>query len=106
MPKYLIQANYTAEGLEGLMKEGGSSRRAAVEQFLQELGGKLEAYYFAFGQNDVFAIVELPDHLKAATAALTIGTTGTANLNTTVLISPEEMDQVTKTSTTYRPPGR
>ena len=106
MPKYLIQASYSAEGLEGLLAEGGTSRRVAVEQFVQELGGKLEAYYFAFGENDVYAIVELPDNVKAATATITIASAGTAKLNTTVLITPEEMDQATKTSTTYRPPGR
>ena len=106
MPKYLIQASYSAEGLEGLLAEGGTSRRVAVEQFVQELGGKLEAYYFAFGENDVYAIVDLPNNVEAATFTMTIGSCGAARLNTTVLISPEEMDQAAKTPTTYRAPGR
>ncbi len=49
MPKYLFQASYTAEGAKGLLKEGGTKRRAAVEQLIKSVGGTLEAFYFALG---------------------------------------------------------
>ena len=70
MPKYLIQASYTAEGVQGLLKDGGSKRRAAAEQAIKGLGGRLEAFYFAFGDTDVFAIADAPDNMSAAAVSL------------------------------------
>ena len=105
MAKYLFQANYTYTGLEGLLKEGGSKRREAVVQAVKSLGGKLEAFYYAFGDTDVFAIIELPDNVSAATFSLLIAAGGGATLKTTVLMTPEEVDQVTKKTLDYRPPG-
>lgn len=106
MPKYLFQASYTEAGLKGLLKEGGSSRREAVEQALKGLGGTLEAFYYAFGDTDVFAIVGLPDSVSATAFALITNAAGTAKIKTTVLITPEEVDQATKKSVEYRPPGK
>ncbi|MBI4506774.1 MAG: GYD domain-containing protein, partial [Chloroflexi bacterium] len=70
MPKYLVQASYTADGLKGLLKDGGSKRRAAVEQMVSALGGKVEAFYFAFGETDVFTIIDAPDNATVAAASL------------------------------------
>jgi uncharacterized protein with GYD domain len=106
MPKYLMQASYTQEGLEGLLKEGGSSRREAVAETVAGLGGALEAFYYAFGDTDVFAIVELPDNVSTAAFALMVNVAGAAKVNTTVLMTPEEVDQATKKSVDYRPPGQ
>ena len=66
MPKYLFEARYTADGAIGLAKEGGTGRRDAVKKHLDELGGKLESMYFAFGDVDCFVIVDLPDNASAA----------------------------------------
>ncbi len=41
MPKYLIHASYTAEGLKGLQKDKASGRQQAVRQVLESVGGKL-----------------------------------------------------------------
>ena len=41
MPKYLIQANYVGEGIKGLLKDGGTGRRAAVEKLFGSVGGKM-----------------------------------------------------------------
>ena len=106
MGKYLYQAVYTDEGLEGLLKEGGSKRREAVEKALKSLGGTLEAFYYSFGDTDVFAIVELPDNVSASTFSLLVTAAGGATVSTTVLITPEEVDQATKKTLDYRPPGR
>lgn len=50
MPKYLVQGSYTDQGLKGLLKEGGSKRRAIVERLAKGMGGKLEAFLFRFWQ--------------------------------------------------------
>lgn len=106
MPKYLLKASYTAEGTKGLLKDGGSKRRLAAKTLVESLGGKLESFYFAFGETDVFAIADLPDAASAAATALTIGATGAVQGNITVLLTPEELDQAAKKSATYTPPGR
>ena len=106
MPKYLIQASYLAEGVQGLLKDGGSKRRAAAEQAIKGLGGALEAFYFAFGDTDVFAIADAPDNMSAAAVSLAVSASGAVHTKTTVLLTPEEMDQATKKSVSYRPPGR
>ena len=106
MPKYLIQASYTAEGVRGLLKDGGSKRRAAAEQAIKSLGGRLEAFFFAFGDTDVFAIADAPDNMSAAAVSLVVTASGAVHARTTVLMTPEEMDQATQKSVSYRPPGR
>lgn len=105
MAKYMVQAKYTDKGLEGLLKEGGSKRREAVEHAVKSLGGTLEAFYFAFGEADVVGIADLPDNVGATAFALLVTTAGGATVKTTVLITPEEVDQATKKSMDYRPPG-
>jgi uncharacterized protein with GYD domain len=106
MPKYLIQASYTAEGIRGLMKDGGSKRRAAAEAAVKGVGGKLEVFYFAFGETDVYAIADVPDNASAAAISLAVTGSGAVNARTTVLMTPEEMDQATKKTISYGPPGR
>jgi len=106
MPKYLFHASYTEEGLKGLFKEGGSSRRDAVAQAIKGLGGTLEAFYYAFGDTDVFAIADLPDNVSTTAFALIINAAGTAKVKTTVLITPKEVDQAVKKGVDYRPPGQ
>jgi uncharacterized protein with GYD domain len=105
MVKYMIQAGYVGEGIKGLLKEGGSSRRDAVDKLLSSVGGKVEAFYYAFGDVDAFVIVDVPDNVTAASIALTVAATGAVNLKTTVLLTPEEIDQATRKSPAYRAPG-
>ncbi len=105
MPKYLIEASYTRDGVKGLVKDGGSKRREAVEQLLRSVGGKLDALYFALGQTDAFAIVDLPDNVSVAAASLAVNAAGLVQMRTTVLLTPEEMDQATKKSVGLRAPG-
>jgi uncharacterized protein with GYD domain len=105
MPKYLIEANYVGEGIKGLLKEGGTKRRTAVEELFKSMGGTVEAFYFAFGDNDVFIIGDLPDNASAAALVLRVNATGAAKCKTTVLITPQEVDEAVKKSGAYRPPG-
>ncbi len=105
MPKYLWQVSYTAEGLKGVMKDGGTGRRAAVQHLTEELGGRVEVFYYTFGPDDAVVIAELPDHKAAAAVGLAVGAAGKAQIRTTVLLTPEEIDEAAKTSVDYRPPG-
>lgn len=106
MPKYLSLGSYTNEGVKGVMKEGGSGRRKAVEDAVKAMGGRVEAFYFAFGEFDIAAITDVPDNVTAAALAIGIAATGTANLKTVVLLTPEEIDQATKKTLSFRAAGR
>ena len=106
MPRYLLQASYTAGGAKGILKDGGSKRRAAVEELLKSVGGKVEAFYFSFGESDAVAIVDCPDNGAAAAQSLAVNASGVVTLKTTVLLTPEEIDQATKKTVSYRPPGQ
>lgn len=105
MAKYLIEANYVGDGVRGLLDEGGTRRVEAVEKALADMGGSLEAFYFAFGDTDVYAICDLPDNVSAAALALGIGASNRVELKTTVLITPREMDQASTRHAAYRAPG-
>ena len=105
MPKYLFNASYTLEGVRGIMKEGGSARKAAVERAIKSVGGSLESMYFTFGDADAVLIADLPDNATAAAVSLIAGAAGGANVSTTVLLTPEEMDAAAKKQADYSPPG-
>lgn len=106
MPKYLVQANYVGDGVKGLIKEGGSTRRAVVEKLFESVGGKVEAFYYAFGETDLFVIAEIPDNVTAASLSLTVNASGAATTRITVLLTSEEIDAAAKKSPSYRPPGQ
>jgi uncharacterized protein with GYD domain len=106
MPKFMVHGSYTAEGLKGLLKEGGTGRRKAVETAVKAMGGHLEAFYFAFGDADVVAIIDVPDNITAATLAIGIASTGTVGLKTTVLMTPEEVDQAARKTLSFRAAGQ
>ena len=105
MPKYLIKASFTPEGIKGVLKEGGSARRTAVEQSAASVGGKMEAFYFAFGKTDTYTIIDLPSNADMVAFAGTIGATGAVELETVVLLTPAEVDEAAKKRVSYRPPG-
>ena len=105
MPKYLIEASYTSEGIKGLQSAGGSSRREAIEAMLVNIGGRMESFYFGFGDNDVYVVAEMPDNESAAAVALAVNAAGLAATKTTVLLTPEEVDAAAQKSVGYRPPG-
>ena len=105
MPKYLIEASYTADGLKGVLAKGGSSRRDAVKTMASEMGGSLESFHFAFGDADAYVILDMPDNVSVAAAAMTVSASGAAAAKTTVLLTPEEVDEAAKQSVNYVPPG-
>ena len=105
MAKYLYQANYTPKGMEGLLREGGSSRRKVFEEMGREQGGQLEAFYYAFGGADLYIIFDLPGAATAAAISLAITAGGALSLTTVQLITPEEIDLAARKAVNYRPPG-
>ena len=106
MPKYMIQASYVGEGLKGLLKEGGTKRREAVAQVIESMGGTLESFYYAFGDYDVVGVADMPDNVSSVAFSLMVNASGVINAKTTVLLTPEEIDQATKKIGDYRPPGQ
>ena len=106
MPKYLVQASYVGEGLKGLIKEGGTKRRDTVAQVIESMGGTLESFYYAFGDYDVVGVADMPDNVRSVAFSLMINASGVINAKTTVLLTPEEIDQATKKTVGYRPPGQ
>lgn len=105
MPRYMIRANYTLEGLQGLLKEGGTGRKKAVETLTSSLGGSLVSLDFAFGSDDVYAIFELPDDETAAAMSMRITATGSVTVDTIKLLSPEQIDAAIDRDLEYRKPG-
>ena len=105
MPKYLMKASFTPEGIRGVLKDGGTARRTAVDQSVASIGGKVEAFYFAFGTTDTYTILDLPSNADMAALAATVAATGAVQIETVVLLTPKEIDEASKKTVSYRPPG-
>ena len=106
MPKFLITASYTLEGVKGVQSKGGSARRDAVKETLDSMGGTLEGFYFGFGDQDAYVIADLPSNEAAAAVALAVNAAGGATSRTIVLLTPEEVDSAAEQSVSYRAPGQ
>jgi uncharacterized protein with GYD domain len=106
MPKYLCLASYTAEGLKGLAKDKASGRRAAVNKAAGGLGGKVEAFYYAFGEHDVVLIIDMPDNASSTAFSVAASASGLVRVQTIPLLTVEEVDKALGKSVGYRPPGQ
>lgn len=106
MAKYLVKGNYVGKGVAGLLKEGGSSRRDAARKAIESVGGSLDSMYYAFGDVDVFAIVDMPDTASAVASSLLINASGAVTVTLTPLMTPEDIDEASKKNPAYRPPGQ
>jgi len=105
MAKYLLEVNYTLDGVRGVVAKGGSARKAAATAAAKSLGGKVDSFYFAFGGTDVFVVADLPDNTAAAALSLSVTAGGGASARTTVLLTPEEIDAATQQKVKYTPPS-
>jgi len=106
MPKYLVRGSYTAQGARGLLKDGGTKRRAVVEKLMKGIGGTVESLYYAFGDTDVYVIVDGPDNVSAAAVSLAVNASGLTSVTLTPLLTAEEIDQATKKAVRYQGPGQ
>ncbi len=106
MAKYLVAVRYTADGAQGVISEGGTSRRRAAQQVIESVGGTLECFYFAMGETDMYAIGDFPDELGVVAVSLAVAASGGSVMKTIPLITPEQMDAAARMAVTYRPPGQ
>jgi uncharacterized protein with GYD domain len=106
MPKYMIKASYSPAGMKGVMTKGGSARADAIEKLAAGVGGSVESFYFAFGDDDVYVIVDAPSNEAMAAIAGTVTSTGVlSNYQTVVLLTAAEMDAAAGLEVDYTPPG-
>jgi uncharacterized protein with GYD domain len=106
MPKYLIAGSYSADGLKGLQRDKASGRQQALRTALEGLGGRLEAAYFALGEDDAYLIADLPDNISAAALGIAASATGLVRTRTIALMTVEEVDRALEKTINYRAPGR
>ena len=106
MPKYLLKANYNAEGVRGVMKEGGSQREAAARALVESLGGKVECFYFTHGDSDAIVICDFPDVASGLAGVMAVNASGLVTASTTPLISAADIDAAAKKTGKYRAPGK
>ena len=86
MAKFLIQGSYTVDGIKGLIKEGGSGRKAVVQKALEGLGGTLDSIDYSFGANDVTVICDMPDTITGLALSLAVNASGAVRISTTPLV--------------------
>ncbi len=106
MKKYLIKGVYSSDGIKGLIQEGGSGRRSAIEKMLEQIGGKVESFYYAFGDTDVYVIVDVPDDISAAAIGITVNASALVKITVTALLTTADIDAASKVSVSYRAPGK
>jgi uncharacterized protein with GYD domain len=106
MAKYLVIASYSPEGIKGVIKTGGTARSNAVGEAVKSLGGSMESFHFAFGEDDAFVLVDMPDNVAAAAIAMAVSATGLAGVRVVVLLTPSEIDDAAKRQVAYTPPGK
>ena len=94
----MFRTSYTKAGLEGLLREGGTGRREALRQTIEGMGGTLEGFYYAFGDCDLYLITELPDDATATAVSLSVGAAGALDVEVTVLVTPETVDEAVSKS--------
>jgi uncharacterized protein with GYD domain len=105
MPRYLWQVSYTVGGLEGVLRDGCTKRRQVVQQLVEGLGGRLELFDYALGNDDAFIVAQLPSNVSAISVAMAVNAGGGATLKTSVLVTPEEIDQAAS-KRRYVPPQK
>jgi uncharacterized protein with GYD domain len=106
MSKYLLRGSYSGEGVQGLLKEGGTARVDAIRNTINKQGGELESFYFAFGDNDTYIVVDMPDNATMAAVSLAVSATGAAHTSTIALLTPQEIDEASKKHVSYQPPSK
>ena len=107
MPLYLTRFSYTPETWARLINKP-EDRRAAAEQYIESVGGKLHGFWYAFGDHDGYNLWEAPDNVSMAAVAVAIGGGGAlSSLETTVLLTVEDTLAALEKAKAikYKPPG-
>jgi uncharacterized protein with GYD domain len=106
MSKYLLKGSYSSEGVKGLLMEGGTARLDASRNTISKMGGEIESFYYAFGDNDLYIVVDMPDNATMAAVSLAVAATGAVHTSTVALLTPQEIDEAGKKHVSYQPPSR
>ncbi|MFE9653264.1 MULTISPECIES: GYD domain-containing protein [unclassified Micromonospora] len=106
MPKFLLQSTFTADGIKGLVHDGGTGRAEVARNTIEAMGGKVDSIHFSFGKYDTYAVCELPDHKTAAALAVAIRAAGGLDTRVTSLLTPDEVDEAVRVQPTYQAPGQ
>ena len=105
---YLIQANYTQQGVAGLVSSP-EDRTGVLKSIVEAAGGKVITLDYCFGEFDVVGVLEMPDNTAMTSLAMAFGASGAvANMRTTVLISTADGFAAAQKAKeiSYRPPGQ
>jgi uncharacterized protein with GYD domain len=105
VPKYLLKVSYTTDGVAGLAAHGGSERREVVTRLVEDVGGTLEAFYFAWGDVDAYLVVDVPTPAVMVSLSLSVNQSGATTFTTVPLLTPEELDAGAEALPGYLPPG-
>ncbi|MEU8044338.1 GYD domain-containing protein [Micromonospora echinofusca] len=105
MARFLFTATYTVEGINGLMKEGGTRRAEVIQALVENTGGRMESFDFGLGAHDAYVICDLPDQQTAVALAATIRAAGGLDTRINPLLTPQDMDEALRLKVAYRPPG-
>ncbi len=104
MAKFLFHISYTLDGIKGLKAEGGTARTKAARKAVESLGGTMESHHYALGDADAYLIADFPGPVDAAAVSMAVCAGGGARSKTITLLTPEEMDEVTRREVGYQPP--
>ena len=107
MPLYLTKFSYTPETWARLIANP-EDRRAAAQEYIESVDGKLHGFWYAFGAHDGYTLWEAPDNVSMAAVALALSSGGAiSSLETTVLMTVDEtIDALRKVEQVkYRAPG-
>ena len=105
MAKYLVVASYGPEGVRGVLQSGCTARTEVVRNAVENLGGSVESFYFAFGEADAYVVVDLPNNVTAAALSLAVSSSGVVSTRVVVLLTPAEIDEAARVEVRYTPPG-
>jgi uncharacterized protein with GYD domain len=96
MPYYLYQVAYSVDAAKTMVSRP-QDREKVARKAVESLGGKLHAFFFAFGPYDLVLIAEMPDNVSAGAISLAVGSSGSfSKFHTTPLMSTAESIEMMK----------
>ena len=105
MPKFLVEASYSPEGVQGLIKDGASKRVKTATGLVESLGGTVENFYYAFGSTDIYGVVDMPDNVSATAVSLAVNASGAVGVSLTPLLTAAEVDAACTKVPSFQAPG-
>jgi uncharacterized protein with GYD domain len=102
--RYLFRAAFTVEGMQNLQKQSATGFKTGVAKFFESVGGKLESWYFDYGDSTAYGFVDYPDEIAAATAQASVNAGGFARVSYRAVLSAEDADKALARSVATRPP--